>query len=119
MSNPKEVVKTHHSIANATDDSPNTDQRVSVSSSLQYSADDHDETTPKGRRLAAPFLSVEQDDHSTEETSNLVDGNSESLGVCISSALARIGLVAVTVDPTKFVGSLSRCHERKDSLPAL
>jgi hypothetical protein len=48
MSKPEEAIKTHHSVADTTDDSANTDQCVAVGSSLHDSADDHDETTPKG-----------------------------------------------------------------------
>jgi len=115
----KEVVKTDHSVADTTNDSANTDQCVTVGSSLHDSTDDHDETAPEGGRLTSPFLSVEQDDHGTEETSDLIDGYSESLGVCISSALVGVRLVAVAVDPAQLVGVLSRCHEREDFLPAL
>ena len=116
--NPKEDVQTNHSIANTTHDSANTDQCVTVSTSLHDSTDDHDETAPEGRRLTAPFLSIEQDYHGTEETSDLINGDRESLCVRISSALAGVRLVAVAIDPAKLVRSLSRCHEREDFLPA-
>jgi len=89
-------MNTHHSIANAADYSANANHCITVSSSLNDSSwgcisghvpfpkqdlptNNHDERAPERRRLATPLLAVEQNDNGSQEASNLVDSNGESL----------------------------------------
>lgn len=108
-----------HAISDSTYYSASDKRTISKGRSLEDGADDHNQTSPKGGRLATPSLAIVENNYSTEEASYLVDGYSCSLSVRITSTVVRVGPGAVAIDPAKVIGGLPGCHKRNVALKVI
>lgn len=89
-------------------------------SSLKDGADNHDDGSIERGAFTTPGLTVEQNQDSAHEATNLIDGDTGGLGVGVTSAVIRVrDSVSRSIEPAEVIGARARRHERQRLLKVI